>query len=163
MAGAAFALSLDEGAWKEALEVLARLGQGLQLDFARFIGEELYNVSQQAFERQADPETGEPWAPWSPDYAKSKRHGSAILHHHGDLQRSITYEAEPERVVIGSNMVYAPTHQFGAEKGVWGTTEDGTPIPPEDIPARPFLGIDLEFSDRVLGDPAILELLGMTA
>jgi len=164
MPGAGFAITLDEGAWQGALEALAKLEAGLQLDFARFIGEELYNVSQEAFEKEADPETGTAWAPWSPTYAASKRHGSKILHKRGDLQRSITYEAMPELVTVGSPMVYAPTHQFGEEKGATGkTTKFGVPIPWGDIPARPFLGIDPGFEDRVLGDPAILELLGMTA
>ena len=163
MPGAGFSITLDEGAWKDALGALARLEKGLQLDFARFLGEELFNVTQEAFEKEADPETGAPWAPWSPAYAASDRHGSKLLHKRGDLQRSITYEAMPEMVVVGSTMVYAPTHQFGAKKGEFGHTKFGAPIPWGDIPERHFLGIDPGFEDRVLGDPAILELLGMAA
>jgi phage virion morphogenesis protein len=164
MPGAGFSITLDEGAWKDALEALARLEKGLQLDFSRFIGEELFNVAQEAFAKEADPETGVSWAPWSSTYKESNRHGAKLLHKRGDLQRSITYEAMPEMVIVGSTMVYAPTHQFGEEKGATGkTTKYGVPIPFGDIPARPFLGIDPGFEDRVLGDPAILELLGVTA
>ncbi len=46
-----------------------------------------------------------------------------------------------DTVVIGSGMVYAGTHQFGAKKGAFGKTRRGAPIPWGDIPARPFLGI----------------------
>jgi phage virion morphogenesis protein len=163
MPGAAYALSIDSDAWEEALEVLSKMEEGLRLDFARFVGEELLNVSHEAFEKQADPATGVSWAAWSKAYAASNKHGSRLLWRRGDLWRSITYEAEPERIIIGSNMVYAPIHQFGAKKGEFGTTKHGRPIPFGDIPARPFLGINDNFEDRILGDPAILELLEMVA
>lgn len=49
-------------------------------------------------------------------------------------------------------MIYAGTHQFGAAKGSFGTTESGRPIPWGDIPERPFLGL-------LIDDAAEVELL----
>ena len=44
-------------------------------------------------------------------------------------------------MVVGSPSIYAGTHQFGAEKGAFGATSRGDPIPWGNIPARPFLGL----------------------
>ena len=42
---------------------------------------------------------------------------------------------------VGSTRIYAGTHQFGAQRGAYGTNTKGAPIPWGDIPARPFLGV----------------------
>lgn len=47
---------------------------------------------------------------------------------------------------MGSGLIYAGTHQFGAQKGPYGSTSKGQPIPFGDIPAREFLG--LSYADR---------------
>lgn len=47
---------------------------------------------------------------------------------------------------MGSGLIYAGTHQFGAQKGSYGSTSKGQPIPFGDIPAREFLG--LSYADR---------------
>ena len=52
--------------------------------------------------------------------------------------------------MAGSNLVYAPTHQFGAEKGDFGSTSKKRPIPFGDIPARPFLGISEATTEEIL-------------
>ena len=44
-------------------------------------------------------------------------------------------------VEIGSNMPYSAVMQFGAKRGAFGQSSNGSPIPWGDIPARPFLGI----------------------
>jgi len=160
MSGAALVVTLDEGLWHEAAMAIERLGNGNKTEFFDFIGEELENIARAAFGKKADPATGEAWAPWSEDYAASGRHGSDLLHKRGDLFGSIVHELEPNGVVVGSDMVYAPTHQYGAKKGAFGTMKNGSPIPWGNISARPFLGIPADFEDRILGDPAVLELLG---
>ena len=43
--------------------------------------------------------------------------------------------------MVGSPLIYAGVHQFGAKKGAFGTTSKGSPIPWGDIAARPFLGV----------------------
>lgn len=78
----------------------------------------------------------------------------------GRLQNSIGAEVKGDTVYIGTNVVYAPVHHFGAKKGSFGTTvakvKEHTRIrggksitvrahnrkmklPWGDIPARPFL------------------------
>ena len=57
------------------------------------------------------------------------------------LLDSIANVSRGSDAIVGYNLIYATTHQFGAEKGAFGTTSRGGPIPWGDIPARPFLGI----------------------
>lgn len=40
---------------------------------------------------------------------------------------------------VSNNKVYAPTMHYGAQKGAFGTTRRGGPIPWGNIPARPWL------------------------
>jgi len=159
-AGAGFSITLDDAEWKEVEAAIGRLELGLRLELSRFIGEELLSIAQDSFEKEQSP-AGVSWAPWSDWYREFGQHGAKKLDRRGDLFGSLVYEAMPEMVIVGSTMVYAPTHQFGAKKGEFGKTKRGAPIPWGDIPARPFLGITEEFSDRILGDPAVLELLGV--
>ncbi|WP_150297795.1 phage virion morphogenesis protein [Salipiger aestuarii] len=71
------------------------------------------------------------------------------LHDTGRLMRSITSEAEPTRVAIGSNLIYAGVHQTGATitpktKGaLFFTLANGEQVIATSvkIPARPYLGI----------------------
>lgn len=51
------------------------------------------------------------------------------------LAGSIHYEADANSVMIGTNKIYAATHQFGREGGGWWGS---------DIPARPFLMVQDE-------------------
>ncbi|OHD22775.1 MAG: hypothetical protein A2Y38_20115 [Spirochaetes bacterium GWB1_59_5] len=165
MAGAALEIKLDESAWAAARDAFARMAGNDQTAFLEFIGAELKNIAQDAFATESDPTTGEAWAPWSPSYAakqgKKGGPGSKKLDRHGDLFRSIDYGVLAGGVAVGSNMQHAPTHQFGAKKGAYGQTRRGHSIPFGDIPARPYLGVPPDFADRILGDPAILELLGL--
>jgi phage gpG-like protein len=55
---------------------------------------------------------------------------------------SLTYRADADSVEVGTNVIYAGTHQFGARQGAFGRTRRGGPIPWGDIPARPFLPTD---------------------
>ena len=47
---------------------------------------------------------------------------------------------------MGSGLIYAGTHQFGAPKSSYGSTGKGQPIQFGDIPAREFPG--LSYADR---------------
>jgi phage virion morphogenesis protein len=59
------------------------------------------------------------------------------------LSREIFYQVTPDgsSVEIGSNILYSAVMQFGAKRGAFGQSLNGSPIPWGDIPARPFLGI----------------------
>ncbi|THF60912.1 phage virion morphogenesis protein [Pseudothauera rhizosphaerae] len=71
----------------------------------------------------------------------------------GLLAESITWQLADggTAVEIGTNRIYAGTHQFGAKQGEYGATRRGAPIPWGDIPARPFLGLSAEDEAAVLG------------
>ncbi len=80
-------------------------------------------------EEQTTPE-GAPFAEWSPEYAATRKSGQKKLFSGGDLDDSIQHFLDPAggQVEIGTNLVYAATHQFGRGG----------------IPARPFLGLSGE-------------------
>lgn len=56
----------------------------------------------------------------------------------GTLRDQIHYQISGDLLLVGSNMIYAATQQFGAKKGQFG---NGAPW--GDIPAREYLGISL--------------------
>ena len=116
----------------------------------RDIGEHLLNTTRERFSSQTAPD-GTPWAPLSEDYKRTKpRNQDKILTLYGILRGQLTYRAARDEVAIGSPTIYAGTHQFGAERGAFGTTARGAPIPWGDIPARPFLGLSPDDESAVM-------------
>ena len=113
------------------------------------------SITERAFDTQTSPE-GKKWEPLSavtwffrqnpaaridPLKRKKPKYKGPILLNEGDLRGSIIAIGRKSEAIVGTGIKYAPTHQFGAKKGAFGTTRNGTPIPFGDIPARPFLGI----------------------
>lgn len=83
------------------------------------------------------------WAGLSPVTLARRAHGGgAILQDSGELKRSITATHTNDTATVGSNLKYAPTHQFGARQGEFGRSDRNTPLPWGDIPARPFIPMD---------------------
>ncbi len=69
-----------------------------------------------------------PWPALSTAYAKRKKKGGGILELSGDLRDSLVHLVTGKTSVrIGTNLIYAATHQFGD--------------PSRNIPQREFLGI----------------------
>ena len=135
--------------------VLERLA-GLQdlTPAMRDIGEYLLRTTRDRFDEEEAPD-GAPWAPLSTSYkARKRRNAGKVLTLDGHLRGNLTYQAGRDRVEVGSPSIYAGTHQFGAERGAFGTTSRGDPIPWGDIPARPVFGLTGadrdEISDIVL-------------
>ncbi|HCL4697378.1 TPA: phage virion morphogenesis protein [Salmonella enterica] len=95
-------------------------------DIPRVAAGALLSSTEQAFEKQADPVTGQHWAQWSDPYlAWREDHGyipGQILTLHGDLARSITTDYGPDYALIGSPKIYAAIHQWG---GTPGTRKEG--------------------------------------
>jgi len=107
----------------------------------RSIGQTLRTNIDLGFRGEQDP-WGVPWRPLSDVTLRRRRGTSAqILRDTGRLANSMTYRADRNSVSVGTNVVYAATHQFGAQKGDFGRTRRGAPIPWGDIPARPMLPI----------------------
>lgn len=93
---------------------------------------------KERFDKEQSP-GAQKWKPLSQSTVnhRKKRHKSGnmkILQDTGELRRSITYEAEPNSVRVGTNLKYARTHQFGRGN----------------IPARPFLGVNDEEKQHII-------------
>lgn len=116
----------DLGALRSRVERLADADYGELLDR---IGTE---ITDQTVHRIAQTKTapdGAAWRPWSARYAATRHAGHSLLEGEGHLLRSIQHLVdEAAGVEIGSNLVYAATHQYGH--------------PPARIPARPYLGLN---------------------
>lgn len=120
------------------------------------IGQILVSNTQLRFVDQKDPD-GQAWKQLSSVTLARRRKkgaGAQILRDTGRLAGSISHRLGGNGAVeLGTNVVYAGTHQFGAKKGSYGKTRKGAPIPWGDIPARPFFG----YNDNDQAD--VLELL----
>lgn len=143
MAGVKLQVSTDA---KKAIDGLNRIVASLTNPSPLLgdIGEHLLISHRERFDKAEDPE-GNPWAPLSPAYLESKRkrksrHPRDILVRDEHL-RALHYQVSGKQLWVGTNREYGAVHQFGAEKGEFGTTSRGAPIPWGDIPARPFLGL----------------------
>ena len=118
-------------------------------DWLAEIGEAVVASTKERFARAEAPD-GTPWAPLAPATIARKGHARILIGETGALSSTIFYEVGPRRVEIGSPMIYAAVHQFGAKKGAFGRTRRGRPIPFGDIPARPFLGLSAGDEDTIL-------------
>ena len=123
----------------------------------RSIAAALEDSVAEAFASEKSP-SGVPWADLS-DTTKSAREKRGkwpgeTLQVTGNLADSIESRYDADEAVVGTNVVYAATHQFGAARGAFGTSYGnnalGTPIPWGDIPARPFLGLNTEAETTIL-------------
>ena len=99
---------------------------------------QLENTTQESFEKETSP-FGDKWTPLSKQTLKHKK-GSKILTESSILQNSINSRAKLQQtktstqgsVSIGTNLEYAPLHQFGGKAG------RGLKV---NIPERPFLPV----------------------
>lgn len=104
------------------------------------IGRTMKSDTQMNFRQGISP-TGEKWAPL-------KIRKGQPLRDTGRLQNSIQFRSNDEEVVIGTNVKYAPTHQFGAVirpkngKRLRFIGSNGPVFAKQvTIPARPFIGL----------------------
>ena len=138
MAGAAIQIEFDDSQVRAAIDALTDAGRDLT-PVMKVIGERLLNSARERFADEEAPD-GSAWAPLSEGTLKAKqRNRGRILTRDGYLGGTLAYRADSTSVEIGSPLIYAGTHQFGAEQGAGGVTSRGSPIPWGDIPARPFL------------------------
>lgn len=93
----------------------------------RHIGNIIQNSIEQSFEDEKSP-FGEVWTP-----LKAGRANHKILTDTGTLSSSFGVNANANSVEVGTNLVYAPIHQFGGQAG-----RDRSVT----IDARPYLPVD---------------------
>ena len=87
-------------------------------------------VESQTRTRLADEQTspdGNPWPQWSAKYAKTRHRHHKLLQNTGHLIESIHARLQGDTAVIGTNLRYAKSQQFGSRR--------------QRLPARAFLGI----------------------
>lgn len=105
----------------------ARLTHLDERDLLEPIGAEVETQTRRRLQDEKTSPEGAPWPEWSEQYARTRHSGHSLLQNEGDLTDSILQDAEGDQVLIGSNLVYAATHQFGD--------------PDRNIPERPYLGL----------------------
>ena len=133
MAGVTIRVEFDDAEVRRALDRLAKAGADLT-PAMREIGEVLLNSARERFSDQTSPD-GTPWAPLSEQTrARKPRNKDKVLTLDGHLRGTLAFRAGADSVEVGSPLVYAGTHQFGAPAGSFAPG-----IPWGDIPARPFL------------------------
>jgi phage gpG-like protein len=168
MGGAVVEAIFDQ--YKEILNALDKAAKPDMKKIADFAAAELHDISNTAFEQEADPVTGAKWKP-----LKSPNPNGSMLRRHSILYNSRTHIGFADgRAVLGSNMVYAGIHQEGGKTAA----HDIRPVqakalrfndhfakkvhhPGSTIPARPYMGVPKDFDRRILNDPYILALLNM--
>lgn len=97
------------------------------------IGQEVLSQTLERITQEQKAPDGTPWREWSDDYKKSKafkKGHQGFLDASGDLIDWLDYKASSDEAIVGTNLIYAATHQFGDKK--------------RNIPARPFLGLSLD-------------------
>ena len=118
------------------------------------IGGELLDTARQSFEDEAAPD-GTPWTPLSAVTLLEREEkgfvrddGTAqMLQRTRHLLRSIQVsDVTNTSVAVGTNVVYAATHQFGRD----AKPGRGVPFAGAAIPARPFLGAGPDLTDRIV-------------
>lgn len=113
------------------------------------VGQIIQSGTQQRFVDQQAPD-GTPWEALSQvtlDRRRKAGKGAQILRDTGRLMNSISYRVNGDSVSVFTNVIYAPTHQLGAQQGAYRASP---PIPWGDVPARPFLGYSASDEDAVL-------------
>lgn len=90
----------------------------------REVGEYLLESTQQRFIEMQAPD-GTPWEPLAIETLRNKKRPDRILTEEGNLADLLSYQLNSNELLLGSNLEYAATHQFGRD----------------DIPERPFLGL----------------------
>lgn len=86
------------------------VAQGDTLPLMQTIGAVVTASAQERITDTNETPDGEPWADLTPYYAEQKaeqRAEAGLLQFDGDLLDSISFDAEPEQVTIGSNLPYA--------------------------------------------------------
>lgn len=160
MPGATITVRIQDDQVRGFLEALSRrLGDLTPL--MRNLGRILEERSMASFAAGVSPE-GQAWKPSH----RALREGGKTLIDNAILRNSIHVRPDRKSVEVGSPVEYAATHQFGAERGSFGTVEAivkehsrkskkgkeyrvrshprTIELPWGDIPARPFLGIATE-------------------
>lgn len=159
MSGASIEISIDDRELRRAFGKLADL-MGDTTPIMSVIGTALVGSTHQRFISQTDPD-GAAWQALNKEYAATKRN-SRILTESGRLRDSINSQASADEVRVGTNVIYAAPHQFGAtikpvsaSHLMFRMGDRFVMVDSVTLPARPFLGIsaddETEIAEIVFG------------
>lgn len=166
-------ITVDTAPVADYLRILSRKMDDMTPVMAA-IGEIVANQADEAFENQASP-AGVAWKKTSEAtlLARAQRvTGGKVYKKNGQmtkktagivssgmtlidtgrLRNSLTKDAGQRGVTVGTNVVYAAVHQFGAMRGAFGRTRRNAPIPWGNIPPRPFLPDDSSLDVAAITD-----------
>jgi phage virion morphogenesis protein len=140
-------VTVDDERVKKAFEAYAARGRSFEYAF-KVIGEMLRTSTRHHFEVEADP-WGRKWQPlsertkWSMTRkgGKTTRGFMTILRATGRMYQSIISHASPWSVEVGTNA--------RAEDGISYPMAMQQGVPSQNIPARPFLGLNDEDVEEV--------------
>ncbi|MHB1305353.1 MAG: phage virion morphogenesis protein [Acidiphilium sp.] len=158
MAGATFTVEFDQAPIVDALGRLAAIGERPRR-LLGVLGERLVNSTKDRFATNQAPD-GTSWAALNPAYAEI-RNPKPILVQSGALRDSIHAEVGTSFVRVGSSMIYAGVHQFGATirpqtaKALvfrLGAGSEIVRVQSVRIPARPYLGISADDEAAIIED-----------
>ncbi len=137
-----------EGDLKKLRKSVKNLSEVEMKGLSKVIGLDLRRSTAERFKTQTTPE-GKKWA----ESKSASEDGRKVLTDTARLRNSIKMKASTKGVAIGTNTIYANTHQYGAKdrvisargggklkfkvNGQW-SSKSSVKI---NIPARPFLGI----------------------
>lgn len=121
----------------------------------KVLGETIKTSTRDRFRTEKAP-NGKKWEP-------SKRaitNGGVTLVNSAVLKNSITYQSNETGFAVGTNSIYAATHQLGDKRTISANSSNGLRFKigdqwvtkkevKVDIPARPFLGISAEDEDEI--------------
>ncbi|MDE7547217.1 phage virion morphogenesis protein [Acetobacter fabarum] len=109
------AVSMEWDGLHETLERIAAIGLKPEKLLAA-IGNPLEDSTRARFDSGRDPDgvSWESYAPLNPLYAAVEKKGVGILVESGKLRGSIRSVVVGSELLVGSDEIYAPVHQFGA-------------------------------------------------
>ncbi len=138
--------------------LLARLEQMSGIDKSGVMNAIAEGLRTSTVERFASEESPE-GTRWKPSIRVARQGGKTLTRSVG-LKNSIKAQADGTGAAIGTNLVYAATHQFGDERTIRakeskylrfqiGDRWVSVPSVRVSIPARPFLGISEEDEEEI--------------
>ncbi|GBD39828.1 hypothetical protein HRbin37_02114 [bacterium HR37] len=106
---------------------------------------DIADIMLDAVEKNFEEEGRPSWPPLSPSTIKERQRKGfwpgKILQREGTLAGSISEDHGPLYALVGTNIKYAPIHQFGGRSGKGHRAR---------IPARPFLSLTEEDKDGIV-------------
>ncbi|ADU63404.1 MAG: phage virion morphogenesis protein [Pseudodesulfovibrio sp.] len=133
-------LRVDDAGLTRLAERIKSLGAADTRALMDDLGAEVASQTQRRIDTEKTTPDGQRWQPWSESYARTRHGNQSLLVARGGLWDSIQHVVglDGRSVDIGSNLVYAATHQLGLDMSIVGSRRRVT------IAARTYLGLSIE-------------------